>query len=195
MKTYTKLPLPKDSAWGRKTWRSYVHWRIKYFLDGVSNIIRWIPTLYHDRDWDDYFTLKILQKKIEHQRQHLVNENRHTSIANDNYWMTLALNLIEREITEFYSLEKYSYMDVEINLDPCEDRKGYYEMKRKVKESHLDDYLQKYKGAARRVMKLHRDKELGDKETLSMLVGVYNQQRSRRLLFTILERHSNRWWD
>jgi hypothetical protein len=40
MKEYKKLVLPKDSAWGRKTWRSYVHWRIKYFLDGVHNIIR-----------------------------------------------------------------------------------------------------------------------------------------------------------
>ena len=72
MKTYTKLPLPKDSAWDRKTWRSHVHWRIKYFIDGVSNIIRWIPTLYHDRDWDEYFILRMLQKKIEHQRAYLV---------------------------------------------------------------------------------------------------------------------------
>lgn len=195
MKTYTKLQLPKDSAWGRKTWRRYVHWKLKYFIDGVSNIIRWIPTLYHDRDWDDYFILKMLQKKIEHQRAHLVQENRHTNIDNDNYWMTVALNLIEREITEFYSLEKYEYMDVVIDFEPCEDRSMNYEMKTKIKEVYLDDYLKKYKSSIRRVMKIHRDKELRDKETLSMFVGIYNQQKNRKLLFTILERYSNRWWD
>ena len=95
MKIYHKLKLPKDSAWGRKTWRSYFHWKIKYFIDGIHNIIRWMPTLYHDRDWDEAFILRILQKKIEHQRAHLVQENRHTSVDNDNFWMTVVLNLIE----------------------------------------------------------------------------------------------------
>ena len=98
MKTYNKLPLPKDTAWERKTWRKYIHRKIKYLIDGVHNIIRWIPFLFHDRDWDDYYILKMLQKKIEHQRNYLVNSNRHTRIDEDNYWMTVTLNLLEREI-------------------------------------------------------------------------------------------------
>ncbi len=195
MKTYTKLPLPKDSAWDKKTWRSYVHWRIKYFIDGVRNIFRWIPTIYHDRDWDESFILRMLQKKIEHQRAHLVKSNRHTQVDHDNFWMTATLNLIERELDEYYNLEQYDYMDTEIKFVPCKDREGSYEMKTKKKRDQLDDYFAKYKGAVRRVMKANRDVEFIEKEKLAFHIARYNQARSRRLLFLILMEHSNRWWD
>ncbi len=64
MKTYKQLPIPEDSAWSRNTLYGKLHWRIRYFLEGVKNIIRWIPTLYHDRDWDGVYILKILQKNL-----------------------------------------------------------------------------------------------------------------------------------
>jgi len=38
---------------------------IRQFSIGVSNIIKWIPVLYKDRDWDFYFIYNILQKKLE----------------------------------------------------------------------------------------------------------------------------------
>ena len=94
---YSKIPLPKDTAWERKSWRRFVHWRIKYVIDGVRNIIRWVPVLFHDRDWDDFFITKMLQKKIENQRKYLVENNRHLRIDEDNFWMTMVLNLIEAE--------------------------------------------------------------------------------------------------
>lgn len=195
MKLYTKLPLPKDSAWDRKTWRRYIHWKIKYFIDGVYNIFRWIPTIYKDRDWDESFILKILQKKIEHQREYLVKHNRHMRVDEDNFWMTVALNLIERELDEFYGLEQYNYMDTEIKFVPCEYREGSYEMKTKTKADRLDEYFIKYKGATRRIIKANRHIELPDREKLAFHVAKYNQARSRRLLFMILNEHSNRWWD
>lgn len=195
MKTYTKLQLPKDSAWGRKTWRRYVHWKLKYFIDGVSNIIRWIPTLYHDRDWDEYFILRMLQKKIEHQRAYLVKSNRHTRVDEDNFWMTVALNLIERELEEYYNLEHYDYMDVDIKFVPCLDHKDRYEMKSTTLHSNLEEYFRKYKAAVRRVLKASSSVEFGDSEKLAHYVSRYNQERNRRLLFTILEKYSNRWWD
>ena len=195
MKTYTKLPLPQDSAWDRKTWRKYTHWRIKYFIDGVSNIFRWIPTLFHDRDWDDAFTLKILQKKIEHQRAHLVASNRHTRVDEDNFWMTVTLNLIERELEEFYNLEQYDYMEMDFKFVPCENREGSYEMKTKMKRDRLDEYFYKYKGAVTRIMRANRHVDFVGKEKLALHVAKYNQERSRRLLFLILKEHSNRWWD
>jgi len=41
MKTYKQLPIPEDSAWSRNTLYGKLHWRIRYFLEGVKNIIRW----------------------------------------------------------------------------------------------------------------------------------------------------------
>ena len=195
MKTYTKLQLPKESAWERRTWRSYVHWRIKYFIDGVSNILRWIPTLYHDRDWDDSFTLKMLQKKIEHQREYLVAHNRHTRVPEDNFWMTVTLNLIERERDEYYNLEQYDYMDVSISFKPSKHRENSYEAEQTIQSECLDDYLAKYKGAVRRVMKKKRELSISNKETLAFHVALYNRERARKLLFNVLERYSIAWWD
>jgi hypothetical protein len=194
MKTFNKLQLPKDSAWGRKTWRSYVHWKIKYFIDGIQNIISWMPTLYHDRDWDEAFILRILQKKIEHQRAHLVRENRHTRVDEDNFWMTITLNLIERELEEFYGLQKYDYMEADFKFIPIEG-KSSYEMVRKITKNNLDIFLIKYPASIRRVMKKYPHKDFGDKETLAFYVGNYNQEKCRNLLFEILKRYSNRWWD
>jgi hypothetical protein len=38
---------------------------IRQFSIGVRNIIKWIPVLYKDRDWDFYYVYNILQKKLE----------------------------------------------------------------------------------------------------------------------------------
>lgn len=41
-------------------------WWIRYFIEGVKSIIRWLPTIYKDRDWDDYFLIEILYRKLVH---------------------------------------------------------------------------------------------------------------------------------
>jgi hypothetical protein len=195
MKIYHKLTLPKDTAWERKTWRRYFHWKIKYFIDGIHNIIRWIPFLYHDRDWDDHFTLKLLQKKIEHQRKYLVEHNRHTRVDEDNYWMTVVLNLIEREKEEYYSIEHYNYMDLQITFKPSKHREDSYEVERKIKSEHLEDYLNKYKNVVKKVIKLNKGLSFDNADQIASFIASYNQDRCRNLLFEILKRYSNRWWD
>ena len=195
MKTYKKLTLPSDSAWDRRTWRRYAPIWLKQFIDGLSNIIRWIPVIYKDKDWDDYYITKILQKKIEHQRAHLVKENRHTRIDEDNFWMTVVLNLIEREHEEFYGLEKYEYIKSNIEFVEAEDYPGSYTIKETVETDELDKYLAKYPASVRKVKKLHPDKDFSNQNTLAFYVGQYNQERCRYLLFEILKRYSNRWWD
>ena len=180
---YTKLPLPKDTAWERKSWRRFVHWRIKYVIDGVRNIIRWVPVLFHDRDWDDFFITKMLQKKIENQRKYLVKHNRHLNIENDNFWMTVVLNLIEAEHEEYYGCE---YMD-------------YYETDGFLSDNlivdKLDEYIAKYPGAKRAVLKKYPNHDFSDKRRLAFYMGGYRQKKCRDLIFEILKRKSISWWD
>ena len=195
MKRYTKLPIPKDTAWERNTWRRYAPIWFKEFVDGVTNIVRWIPTLYRDRDWDDFYITKILQKKIQFQREHLVKHNRHLSIPQDNRDMTWVLNLIERKHEDYYSLEKYDYEDSEFVFTPCEDKPNYSTIETKVNSENWDEYLAKYKGAVRRVKKLYPNKDLSNKEDLTHYVGRYNQERAEKLLWRIMAERSARWWD
>ena len=39
--------------------------KVNRFFRNVRNVIRWIPTLYKDREWDYSFMLEIEQKKLK----------------------------------------------------------------------------------------------------------------------------------
>ena len=193
MKTYKQLPIPEDSAWERNTLYGKLHWRIRYFLEGVKNIIRWIPTMYHDRDWDGTFILKILQKKIEFQRKELINANRHMDIDRDNRYMTLALNLLERVREEHYSLECMDYWDSNISFEDVPDKPNLKSIEIETTAERFDEYLNKYPSSVRAVIKEHG--EQNDKERLCLLVSYYNHNKANKLLFRVLEENVAHWWD
>jgi hypothetical protein len=187
MRTYTKLPIPNDSSWGKKTWKYYSPTWFVMFAEGVYNIFRWMPTIYRDKDWDNFYIIKLLQVKIEHQREYLVKHNRHESTNEDNFWMTVVLNLIERENEEYYVMEKYEYVEMHDDISKIE-----------YKSEHLQDYINKYSGVYHRVIKSIdiSDKRLTiDKDYIASEIGRQRQEKCRRLLFRILHEKSQRWWD
>jgi hypothetical protein len=191
MKKYSKLPIPKDSAWDKKTWRYYLPIWFNQFVDSMSNLIDWLPIIWHDRHWDDYYITKIIQRKIELQRAYLVKHNRHTEIDYDNFWMTTVLNLIEREHESFYELEKYDYCEINhIFSEP--DKNGVRTINSESIKDNLDEYLSKYPSTVRKVKQL---KPNLDKKGLALFVGIYNQRKCRSLIFEILKQKSARWWD
>ena len=193
MKTYTKLPIPKDSAWERFSLFGMLHWRIRYFLTGVKNIVRWMPTLYHDREWAGEYILKILQKKIEYQRKYLVDSNRHMNIDRDNRDMTLALNLLERVMEEHYVLECMDYWDTEMTLCDVPDRPELKSIEIETTGERFDEYLNKYPSSVRAIIKEHG--EIEDKKTLCLLLSNRNHVKAKALLFRILEERLLSWWD
>jgi hypothetical protein len=193
MKTYKQLPIPKDSDWDRNTLFSKLNWRIRYFLTGVKNIFKWMPTIYHDRDWDGDFILKILQKKIEFQRKELVSDNRHMNIDRDNRDMTLALNLLERVREGYYELECMDYWNDDISFEDAQNKPDSKSIEIKTTDERFDDYLNKYPSSVRMVIKKHGVIE--DKKTLCLEVSYYNHNKANKLLFRILEERLPYWWD
>lgn len=193
MKTYSKLPVPKDSAWDRNTLFGKLHWRIRYFLTGCRNLIKWAPTIYHDRGWDDSFILKILQKKIEFQRKQLVDANRHTRIDIDNRDMTLVLNLLERVREEYYQMECMDYWDNDMIFKDVDGKPGFKSVDFEEKWEKCDKYLSKYPSSIRAVIKEHGEQD--DKKRLCLLVSYYNHNKANKLLFRVLEERLAFWWD
>ena len=132
-KDIKKLNIPEDSVWDRKTYNPYVlldrwvynHFRtttvgnyicglfdnINAFVRGVKNLIKWGPTIYKDYDWDYRSIYDVLYKKIELLRKNIVQNNRHTGVEADNFWMTLSLNLINKVKDEEYTTEYFDYID------------------------------------------------------------------------------------
>jgi hypothetical protein len=196
MKTYEKLTIPEDSAWNRKgvstfIWRN-LHWRIRYFLGGCKNIIRWVPTLYKDKDWDEWYILTILQKKIEFQRKEIIYANRHIDVDRDNRDMTIVLNLIERVKDEFYNTEYLDYEESEFRFEPVEDNKNLSSLEVDVLSERYDEFLKKYRSSVRKVLKQKPDL---NKKDLCFYVSKHNQEKAHNLLFKILKERMQWWWD
>ena len=193
MKTYKPLLIPKDSAWERTTLFDRLHWRIRYFLTGCRNLIKWAPTIYHDRDWDAHFILKMLQKKIEFQREELVNANRHMRIELYNRDMTLVLNLLERVREEYYNLECMDYWESDIIFNDISNSGGHKLADIVEKWEKYDEFLLKYSSSVRAVIKEHGEQD--DKQRLCLMVSRYNHKKANKLLFRILEERLTFWWD
>lgn len=194
MKKYEKLVVPKDSAWTRKTWRKYAPIWVLDIVDGITNIFKWLPTIYKDRNWDDYYVLEILQKKIEFQRAYLIHANRHVGIENCNFWMTTVLNLLERENMEYYYIEYLNSFESKITFK--KDIIDTYKLDVQILNERYNEYINKYSRVAKKLLKEH-PKLQGEvkKDKLCFEISLYNQKRCRQLLFKILEEKGELWWD
>jgi hypothetical protein len=196
MKNYEKLIIPEDSAWNRKgvsawIWRN-THWRIRYFIGGIKNIFRWIPTLYQDKDWDEWYIYTILQKKIEFQRKEIIYANRHMQVDRDNRDMTIVLNLIERVKEEHYGSEYLDYSESKFRFELIEGDRDLYSMEEDVISETYDDYLKKYPSSVRKVLKEKPDL---NKKDLCFWVAKHNGEKAHNLLHRVLKERMKLWWD
>lgn len=194
MKHYTPLPLPSNSAWERKTWRRYAPIWFKEFIDGVKNLIDWLPVIWKDRHWDDSYIFEVLKRKLLLQRNHLVDQYRHTDIPTVNRDITICLNLIEHIQEEYYALEIYNYHESKMVSKKCEDIPGYNEVNIEVVSENFDSYFALHKSAVKKCLK--KDRTLSNsKENLARAVAHYKQDQCHKLLFSILSERMTWWWD
>ena len=196
MKNYEKLTIPEDSAWNRKglsarIWRN-THWRIRYFIGGIKNIFRWMPTLYKDKDWDEWYIYSILQKKIEFQRKEIIYANRHMQVDRDNRDMTIVLNLIERVKEEHYGSEYLDYSESKFRFELVERDRDLYSIEEDVISETYDDYLKKYPSSVRKVLKERPDL---NKKDLCFWVAKHNGEKAHDLLHRVLKERMKLWWD
>ena len=196
MKNYEKLTIPEESAWNRKglsarIWRN-THWRIRYFIGGIKNIFRWMPTLYKDKDWDEWYIYSILQKKIEFQRKEIIYANRHMQVDRDNRDMTIVLNLIERVKEEHYGSEYLDYSESKFRFELIEGDRDLYSMEEDVISETYDDYLKKYPSSVRKVLKEKPDL---NKKDLCFWVAKHNGEKAHDLLHRVLKERMKLWWD
>lgn len=194
MKIHKPLPIPKDSAWNRPSWKKHIPYWAREIVHGISNIIKWAPIIYKDRNWDDHYIFEILKFKLLQQREELVNANRHTGIEETNRYITICLNLIEHIQNETYGTEYQDYVREKIWSESTKD--GTYALRSEIVFENFSGYFLKYQNQTRRLLK--KDPELGlpeNKQRLALRLGNLNQYRCQTLLFKILGEKINHWWD
>jgi hypothetical protein len=193
MKTYKPLPIPEDSAWGKKTWRSYAPYWFLNFVDGVANLIKWAPIIYEDRNWDHNYIFDILEFKLLQQRNYLVKHNRHVNISDDNKYITICLNLIQRIKGNYYSYEYHDYHKSTFEFVPIEGENAST-LESEIVWENFEAYLSKYPLQVKKMLKKYPEFE-DDEHRLCLYVGRKNEERAQSLLFKIINEKINGWWD
>ena len=193
-KRHYQLPIPDDSAWDRKTWRYYTPIWFNEIVRGISNIIKWIPVLYKDRDWDSHHIFEMLKFKLIQQRKEIVEANRHTTVWQTNRDITHCLNLIERIQEETYGMEYFDYVRERVWWSDNGDDTSTYNSE--IIDENFAGYFLKYRNQVAKLIK--KDPELAlpeNKMRLALYLGNLNQKRCQALLFSIMNERVTHWWD
>jgi hypothetical protein len=198
MKQYSPLIIPEDSSWGKFTIRRYMPIWLKTFIDGVFNIIRWIPVIYRDNDWDSTYILDILKYKLINQRAYLIKHNRHLGIPETNRDITICLNLIERLREDFYEMEYTDYKVSNFEFIPSLEHPDCVEVNCDIISDNLMDYINKYKIQLKKVLISNPHLSLDTPEGrlgVAIRISRLNHDKCKKLLFNILDRKIEYWWD
>jgi hypothetical protein len=174
-----------------------IKYKIRYFFEGVQNIIKWIPIIYHDKDWDHTFIYKILQFKLTQQSKYIGGHNRHMSAIRDSNRMDLIAKLLELNSNEFYDTEYMDYHESEMVWSEVEGKPNLLELDILEFSNNFDEYFKKYPNMYRRVLKMDEPIFKLDytKKTIAMNIAYYNQRRCHKLIFKLLERNIEKFWD
>jgi len=174
----------------------YFKYLFKDLYFGIKNLIKWFPIIWNDRDWDDYYIFEILKFKIANQADHIAEHDNHTRAQYDAQRMRLCVKLLDRVQNEFYSIECLDYCDKEYTFEDCPERPGSKIMKSTVIYDRYKDFIKKYPSGYRSIMKMSKTPfRRKNAEGIAMSIAYHNHEKARRILFTLMERHIERWWD
>jgi hypothetical protein len=108
--------------------------------------------------------------------------------------MNTIVRLIDKFQSEDYLNEYYTYVDDEYTFVKIEGSDSY-EMKIKNLRDDLDDYFTKYPLLKKQAEQHRFYKQNPDRATLEISMGFIQHERSKRLIFELLNRHVDKWWE
>jgi len=170
-------------------WKFEGRYYHKDFIQGVKNLRKWFPTIWKDRDWDHHFIYEILRVKLENQAYYIGSNDHHTRAQRDAEIMLLCARLIQIQKEELYATEYLDYYKEDHKFVPTDESHQWYTMENTLIEDNLDEYFAKY---PKQYKKYANENE---RWVIAFKIAQHNQDRSRKLLFKIMEEHIEGWWD
>ena len=170
------------------------------FIRGVKNLWKWFPTIWKDRDWDQGFIYEIIKVKLKNQSDYIGSRNTFISSKRNSELMKLTTRLIQRCQDDFYELEIMDYQEIKLKFVPTDETEKWFRMEDTIVSERFDEYFKKYPLQYKRVLsgeinRFDREAEEKEKIIIGMEIAHENQERCRKLLFKIMERHIDGWWD
>ena len=167
-----------------------IGWRIRYTYRAIKNLIRWFPVIWKDRDWDQTFIYEVLIHKLEKQAKYIGERDWHTRAKREAEKMLLCARLARLQQEDLYALEYLDYFEQDHKFIPTDGTKKWFTMESTVTRDDLNDYFKKYSRQYKLI-----DKTDKDNYYIAIQIAHNNQERSRKLLFKIMEENIERWWD
>jgi len=165
-------------------------YKIKQFFRRLYNLYRWAPIIWRDQDWDHSYIYEILKFKLKNQAEYIGGKNRHTTAKRDAEIMMLCVRLIDKVQNDYYGNEYFNYHTLESVFTPSKEFPNMQEWDVIETSEHFDDYFKKYPLIYRMVPDLK-----APKGEIAFRIAKINEERARKLLFTIIEQNIRGWWD
>lgn len=168
----------------------HIYYYIKYnIIDPFKNIIRWIPILWKDKDWDHSYIYDILAFKLKNQADYIGKHDRHITAKREAEIMMTCVRLMKKVSDSFYYTEDYPYRKDKIRFEPTDNPNLS-----KIEFDEISDNLEDYFKIYPRLYKLFSKNEI-DKREIAREISICNEKRAKRILFKLLEENINKWWD
>lgn len=174
---------------------------IRKLISSISNLRKWFPIVWKDRDYDSHFIFEALAFKLNKVAKHTEQNKSHLHWEVEVQRMRTAIKLIKLLQDDYYEMECMDYYDSSYNFVETgefdENGDPYYTMESEVYNDRLDDYFTKYPLVYKQVVKEYEVTNIKDcdRQHLSIRMARKNHQRAKRLLFNILNNHIENWWD
>lgn len=171
-------------------------YKIKAFFRRVYNLYRWLPVIWKDQDWDDWYIFEILKFKLKNQAEYISSHDRHVGAKRDAQIMMTCVRLIEKIQEEYYSGEYMEYHKADYKWIDSSKYPDYYQLEIVETSERFDEYFKKYPHTHRKVLENKNNIfRTEGKRVVAMNMGHMNEEKAHRILFTLLERNIRRWWD
>ena len=118
-------------------------WRIKNKIRQIRKLIRWIPIIWRDRDWDYYFVYEILKQKLIDTEQYIRKDGVHIFNNQDADSILKAIELIDKVQTE-YHLDKYLSETTEWTTEGMNKAAKDHDKARRELFKHLNNNIEKW---------------------------------------------------
>jgi len=173
---------------------NYLKYNWKYifrdFRKGINNLIIWFQIIFQDSNWDDYYIFKVLQFKIKNTSKYINKHQRYVGCERDVEIMNTCVNLIDKIISSYYEVEYQDYYKNHFTFNHISGTDQSL-LKSNVDENNLQKYFSKYPNDCRRAKGDINSKEI----SLALTLSIQRHERAIKLLFTLIERNIQKWWD
>jgi len=166
---------------------------------GVSNLVYWFPVIWKDRHWDHHYIFEVMMHKLKAQSKYIGSRDFHVTAKRDAEIMMVCVRLMDLVREEHYQMEHMGYHKTKNWFEPVPGREDLRSWESRLVTERFDEYFKKYPLVYKRVLNgegvFGREGREDDKKIIAMSIGRLNHDRARKLLFKIMEKNIERWWD